>query len=44
MPLTVLVNAGPWVAVPPPGHGGSADAEAYLDAYREVVHRCRLGP
>lgn len=22
MPLTVLVNAGPWLAVPPPGYGG----------------------
>jgi glycosyltransferase involved in cell wall biosynthesis len=30
MPHTVLVNAGPWVAVPPPGYGGIENVLATL--------------
>jgi glycosyltransferase involved in cell wall biosynthesis len=30
MPLTVLINAGPWVPVPPPGYGGIENVLATL--------------
>ena len=30
MPQTVLINAGPWVAVPPPGYGGIENVLATL--------------
>jgi glycosyltransferase involved in cell wall biosynthesis len=42
-PLTVLVNAGPWVAVPPPGYGGIENVVATLvAALRQAGHRVVL--
>lgn len=41
--LTVLVNAGPWLAVPPPDYGGIENVVATLvTALREAGHRVVL--
>jgi glycosyltransferase involved in cell wall biosynthesis len=41
--LTVLVNAGPWLAVPPPDYGGIENVVATLvTALREAGHRVIL--
>jgi glycosyltransferase involved in cell wall biosynthesis len=37
MPLTVLINAGPWLPVPPPGYGGIENVLATL--IPELRHR-----
>jgi glycosyltransferase involved in cell wall biosynthesis len=42
-PLTVLVNAGPWLPVPPPGYGGIENVVASLvDGLRDAGHRVVL--
>ena len=37
MPLTVLINAGPWLPVPPPGYGGIENVLACLIPARRAT-------
>lgn len=42
MSLTVFINAGPWVSIPPPGYGGIENMLVYLIRELRERHGCRV--
>jgi hypothetical protein len=42
MDFTVFINAGPWLAVPPPGYGGVENMLVYLIKELREQHGCRV--